>query len=292
MNIASINDLPNLPISSKKPEIKSIKEIISELFIWLYSYILTHENSPIISTLKSDIKNHFEKYESENPRVCPFCGLENIKLLASEGRADYDHYFHKTFYPFSSVNLENLVPIGVICNKIKGTKNVLIDEKGDRTMAFYPFSFDKKYGQDYEFELDCLKKPSSSNKNGEWKIRLAAISSDKKLKIQLETWNRIFNIQKRYEEHIEKGHKSWLKAIIFTKDISKAITISQAKVISDIQKLIENTEPTQLRISSNTEIIPRFLYYKFLKNDAVFATELLQLFVEKPHGVDEDLLEL
>ena len=57
-DFALISDLPNIPISSKT--VKSIRDFIKELFTWLYTYILTHDNSPITSLLKSDIKNILE----------------------------------------------------------------------------------------------------------------------------------------------------------------------------------------------------------------------------------------
>jgi len=54
--------------------------------------------------------------------------------------------------------MQNLVPIGSKCNKKKSSTNVIIDDVGNRTIAFYPYEFNKEYNADYKFELNCIEK--------------------------------------------------------------------------------------------------------------------------------------
>lgn len=276
----------------------SIRANIKELFTWLYDGVLTKKldkNAPkTIKIIGTDIHDHYEKYLLDNPRICPFCGMENIRLVNTEGRADYDHYLHKSDYPFSSVNLKNLIPIGD-CNWIKGVSNVLLDENKQRTNAFYPFTFNKEYGKDYIFELICEENPMVKNNNeGIWRIKFLLIDeSDERLKKQLGTWNRVFNICKRYGEHIKQGHGHWLKAIFIKDDIPYGeIQLRKKIVIQELLKQLEHYEPTVLKLKSQLEVIPRFLYFKFLKDDTDFAMNLIDLFVTKPRQVNEDDLEL
>lgn len=280
LKATSIDDLP-----------ESIRSITKKTFVWLYEYILTHKDSPITKILQTSVHDHYKEYE-KNPRVCPFCGLENIRLLDSEGRTDYDHYFHKSKYPFSTVNMKGLIPIGAECNNLKGTKDVLFDEDGNRVPVFYPFSFNRAYGRDYKFVLNCKEKPSTKDKRGKWKIEFFSLIEDDSLKIQLNNWERIFSICGRYGEHIEKGNSWWLNSLISRKKISNSIKAEREVVINELQNLLLLNEPTPLNISNNTEIIPRFLYFKFLKDDEDFALELIQLLIEKSTKVEEDQLEL
>lgn len=279
LTATSIDDLP-----------ESIRSITKDTFVWLYEYILTHKKSPITKILKTSIHNHYGEYEKLNSRVCPFCGLESIKLSESEGRADYDHYFHKSDYPFSTVNMKGLIPAGEKCNKLKGTTDVLHDESGNKILVFYPFSFSKEYGRDYEFILRCPQKPSKNYEKGEWKIDLSCIVSDNDLNIQLTNWNRIFNISSRYAEHIKKGNIAWLRDFMFDrKNVFKSLKIQRSLVIKELENHLLLSRPTIHKIKSDTNIIPRFLYFKFLKDDEDFAIELVRLFVEKPPKVGDDL---
>lgn len=263
-----------------------VKINIKELFIWLYEGVLTKINSDkapkTIKIIGKDIHNHYEEYGLQNSMVCPFCGLENVRLLKSVGRADYDHYFHKSAYPFSAVNMHNLVPMGGDCNKKKGATNVLFDDNGNRTIAFYPFLFNKEYNEDYVFELDCTEHPSIRNHNkGVWSVQIFPINvMDNVLRMQLNSWKRIFNIHNRYTEHIESNHIGWLKVILLNDDISNEIELRKRIILEELNNQLKQNEPNVVRLKSQPEILPRFLYFKFLRDDEAFATKLIDLFIK------------
>ncbi|MGB1242197.1 MAG: hypothetical protein ACPG49_06730, partial [Chitinophagales bacterium] len=287
--VTSITDLPK-----KIQELFINKRERKGLFVWLYDYILTGKDSPIPKILKADIKAHYKKYQRKNPAMCPFCGLEYISLLNSEGREGYDHYLHKTHYSFSAVNMKNLIPMGIKCNKKKTNDDILLDKKNNRVEVFYPFSFkkNKKYGVDFYFTLSCKKYPNIENIQGEWKIELCQSINNNQLKSQLETWKRRFNINNRYSEYIQVQHFRWLKELFTDVDFSKKDNIDKAKVLEKLNTQFGISEPNETTLENYTGLIPRYLYFKFLKDDEVFAKTLISLFVEeksKRRDDDNDL---
>lgn len=70
-------------------------------------------------------------------KVCPYCNRNYITPLYTEDgkmRADLDHFFAKSRYPYFSISLFNLVPSCKFCNSsLKGTEEFSFEEN------FHPF---------------------------------------------------------------------------------------------------------------------------------------------------------
>lgn len=67
----------------------------------------------------------FEIVQTLDLSICPYCGVENIQLYEGADisvRAELDHFYPKTRFPFLALSLYNLIPSGPICNQ-KHKKN-------------------------------------------------------------------------------------------------------------------------------------------------------------------------
>lgn len=106
---------------------------------------------------------------SLNIKVCPYCNRNYVTPLYSENgkmRADLDHFFSKSKYPYLSISIYNLVPSCKYCNSsLKGQKDFTYDGnfhpldeiKADNLyrMTYIPRSVDCFLGKaDFEIELE------------------------------------------------------------------------------------------------------------------------------------------
>lgn len=64
--------------------------------------------------------------------VCPYCNrnyIHTVETDTGKTRAELDHFYPKSLYPFLSISIYNLVPSCHICNSnLKGTKNFCKDQ--------------------------------------------------------------------------------------------------------------------------------------------------------------------
>ena len=152
-------------------------------------------------------KQHFDEFCKLNERdICPFCGLADLQSEYDEIRDDYDHYLPKSKYPFNSVNFQNLVPICDKCNKkYKSQIDTLYkrNNKAGRRKVFYPYD---------GLSNETIKVKISTNGtnsdvfNGCFEIALNGLQS---MHEEIESWNDIFKIKKRYKAKIKKKIITW-----------------------------------------------------------------------------------
>ncbi|MDP4207279.1 MAG: hypothetical protein Q8928_00565 [Bacteroidota bacterium] len=173
--------LSNLPKKIRKP--------VKDLFSFMYPSTLNTDNR---------LTNHYQDIYSDilkrNLKVCPFCGIEPL-FPPHIRRQDYDHILKQESYPFSTLNMKNLVPMGRDCNEIfKGRKDVIYDQvSGKRIVFAYPY---KRFYQ-IEIKLDNSKLPDrTNNKNGQWVINFLPNDSF------VQTWQWVFDIKRRYSDMI------------------------------------------------------------------------------------------
>ena len=160
------------------------------------------------STLNSigNLTDHYtQMYNSLASKVCPFCGVEQIQM-PHYARQDYDHLLNQGYYPFVSVNMNNLAPMGDQCNRIyKGGADVLYNG-ADRRYYAYPYST--------SFNIAVLLDGSllpdrNANFNGTWVINFAPTNGF------VSTWADVFEIRYRYGELILSTHfDGWLDHFI------------------------------------------------------------------------------
>jgi hypothetical protein len=113
--------LSNLPAT--------IQEETKKLFIYLYE-----------DTLDSyGVKKHYKSFSDSQLNIwCPFCGMETLEDY-SHIKEDYDHLLAKSIYPFASVNMKNLAPMGKKCNRTHKRDQDLIWDGTKRIKAVDPY---------------------------------------------------------------------------------------------------------------------------------------------------------
>ncbi|MGB5919102.1 hypothetical protein [Arcobacter sp.] len=197
------NDIEKLCTKKLKPIYLSdlpevVRNDIKPLFSWCYTYLLNQKEA------SGDKLDYYKKLISLNEfEVCPCCGMIDFELDDSKYREAYDHYLPKSEYPFSSINFKNLVPICYKCNSDrKGTKNPIENKR----VAFYPFSNSKNHEISIEFKIDKTK---DLNKLTKEDIKIVYKGKDK----EIETWDWLFDISKRYNNKVKKYSESMLKRI-------------------------------------------------------------------------------
>lgn len=189
----SINN-DNLPIILRKPA--------KDLFLYLYD-----------KTLKKDLASHYnELYKKLPTEYCPFCGIEKLPK-PDVRRADYDHWFYKAAYPFVAVNMYNLVPIGICCNRdFKKTQDVLINRSGVRRQFYFP------YTQSYKLRVDLngSKLPRANTKAGKWIVNFTVNNNF------VQDWAEVFRIKKRYADELSAEFTHWTG--VFIKEYKTRVT--------------------------------------------------------------------
>lgn len=194
------------PIALNTLNIDLVK-VIKPFFKELYTRFLGWK---VIRDTYGEKKTYYDELNVKNGFIdCPCCGFGDLKTIYSKGRSAFDHYLPQKYYPFSSTNFNNLVPICTTCNS---------DEKGEVDMLkegkpiYYPFA---KTHPSIEFTIDVNKKalkkliePTGCLKS---KITKLEIKVDFNLKDdKTQSWDRIFDVKTRYFGKVADNRVSWL----------------------------------------------------------------------------------
>lgn len=263
----------------------SIKNFLNSLFVeTLYKGQLGSKKSTFSKKINSNLNDHYDKLKTGTGfRLCPFCGIEPLKMLESEGRADYDHLLPKgdSLYVFSTINLQNLVPIGLICNKKKDTKNLLYyeNERITRKLAFYPYQNYASHHpfEQYYFKLECLEIPSYSNKwRGKWSVTIVPnIADDESTLEKIESWQRIYNIDARYAEYIEENFDSLLQRVL--SNIDETASNLKLEVIKKLKYFLTNAYVyNHLFLKTEEGLIPRRILIEWLLKDETYLISYVE----------------
>ncbi|MFT8340854.1 MAG: hypothetical protein ABF652_05395 [Clostridium beijerinckii] len=145
-------------------------------------------------------------------KVCPYCNRQYISPIYSESgkvRADLDHFYAKSRYPYLSMSIHNLIPCCKFCNSsLKGDKEFTYennispyDKDIDDYMYFdyYPLSSNSFYGQD-EVKIE-LKEKDNVDKDVIRKFRNNL---------------RIFQVEELYQYHTDLVKLMLKKRMVFT----------------------------------------------------------------------------
>ncbi len=270
----------------KEITILYITDFLDELFVELYTTQLGNKNSTFSQKINTNLTEHYIELEKQNTAykgsfmVCPFCGLENYKMIESEGRPDYDHILPKgdSLFVFSSINLKNLFPIGLICNKLKETSHLLYEDKTrtKRTIAFYPYDASTNPFELVDFHLTCISKPSLRIE-GKWEVAIQPKNNTGIiLQEKITTWNRVFKIQNRYAEYIRKKSNNLIEIVI---EACKEQTNILSEVIKEIDgKINKYLELKYSLIANNIGLIPERLFYKWALQEQKFIESFVNAY--------------
>lgn len=282
----------------------SIEKYLISLFVeTLYENQLGKKDSTFSKKISSNIGQHYlglrndTSFYDEDFTLCPFCGLEPLKLLESEGRPDYDHLLPKgdSLYVFSAINIKNLIPMGDHCNKKKRAQNLLFTDNNrtQKTIAFYPYSLPPNPFELYNISLSCLESPNMSNNwKGIWNIDILPIDPADTLTLsKIKSWDRVFNIKARYCEYIQDHIKPIINKII--KNIDTSISDLLTEVKSKLQYQLENIyKYDYLFISTEEGLIPkRNIILWFISNDEFLLSYLEQKKKVQKNDIDMSMME-
>lgn len=176
---------------------KLVKDKMKPLLVDFYEDLLEKAKVP------GTKKDYYEKLIKRNEfKDCPCCGLTYFEPRDSDNREAFDHYLPKAHYPFASVNFQNLIPLCYKCNSDrKKTKDPI--EKGKK--AFYPFST-----ADHNIQIKVIIDKTKDLRELERADLKIEFTGDTE---KIETWDRLFVINERYNDTSRDILKSMLRKI-------------------------------------------------------------------------------
>ena len=184
----------------------------------------------LISELFRNIFTDFVSLSHQRALVCPFCGLNKLKTSESINRDAYDHYIPKSFYPFISVNFNNLFPICHECNSDEKKATDILYNGTTRRSVFYPF--DTIYQAD---QLEIKVAPTNTYNPDNLKTLLYDIDWIYSITLsgntdpRITSWDEIFHIKRRYRENILVYQTEWYEEVLweFKKEKEKGTTFNK-----------------------------------------------------------------
>ena len=166
-----------------------IQEATDTLFKFMFKDTLKLDNK-----LKTHYKKLYDFIKKKHKKVCPFCGIETL-VSPLKGMQDYDHLLYKDKYSMSSVNMRNLIPMGIDCNRrYKQTQDVITDNNGNGRKFFFPFNDIPPISVD----LTNSPIPNDVDTGENWIIEFKPDMQE------VETWAEVFDIRDRYKEDVFK----------------------------------------------------------------------------------------
>jgi len=240
--------LPSLPVP--------IRVSAKQLFEYLFSATLNSYGK-----LKDHYKLIFDSIESN---ICPFCGIELLNR-PSIIRQDYDHLMKQSAYTFVTVNMENLVPTGVECNRINKHNIDALYFNNLRSV------FNSPYTNNFNIRISLLGStpPTTIDGNGNWII---GILPDNDYTRQ---WEYVYNIRARYKDNIlHKFYKNWLKELRTYLTNRNLVPVSSQ--VLETELLAQSTTWIANPTTGLTNIV-RGAFYEFLiqYNDPAYRASIL-----------------
>ncbi|MDD7793716.1 HNH endonuclease [Clostridium sp. 'White wine YQ'] len=170
-----------------------------------------------------------------NLKVCPYCNRQYITPIYSEAgkmRADLDHFFPKSRYPYLSMSIFNLVPSCKFCNSsLKGKKEFTYE----KYINPYEHAIDDFYFFDYI--------PQSSDSflgKDEFVIKLIEKDEvDKDISERCQNNINVFNLEAVYQYHSNVIKELILKKSIYTKEYIDLLLSEHSNLFETRDKIIE-----------------------------------------------------
>lgn len=196
-------NINSLPVSLRKPA--------KDLFSFMYPSTLNRGNA---------LTNHYvevytDVYQNRKLKVCPFCGIEPL-YPPHIRRQDYDHILKQENYPFTTVNMKNLVPMGRDCNEIFKERQDVIYNPKTATRRIFAYPFQRSYNIQLNLTSSLLP-GTGTHKTGKWIINFNPFDDF------VETWEEVFDIRVRYGDMIlSRFFDDWM--LQFEESIKKSKT--------------------------------------------------------------------
>lgn len=218
------------------------------------------------------VQEHFNSFVAaahQQALVCPFCGLNKLKTSESINRDAYDHYIPKAFYPFISINFQNLFPICHECNSDEKKATDTLYNGAIRRQVFFPLDTTYQPSQ-----LMVAVTPTEAYNPTNFKTLLYDITWHYTLTLagnpdpRLTSWDEIFNIKRRYTENVLRYQTEWYDELImrYKRELNKGTSFNDF-----MTEILEDAEYQKLISPFG---ILRHSYFNFLFSIPDFETKL------------------
>ncbi|MBS4212694.1 hypothetical protein [Neobacillus rhizophilus] len=162
-------------------------------------------------------------------QVCPYCNRQYITTIYTENqktRAQLDHFFNKSTFPYLAISLYNLVPCCSVCNSsLKGKKEFYVSKN------IHPYV--EGFGENYRFTFDLADNLESLiSKKGKINISFTTNSSDKNFLKRAKNNAEIFLLEKLYNSHDNIVKETIQKHLWYSDDYAESLLKSYPGVFS------------------------------------------------------------
>jgi len=170
-----------------------------EMFISKFGFFTNEDSKELTNKIFrydafSNRKSAYDILRLEKVTVCPYCNRQYIFTLeGNEIRAQFDHYFPKSKYPYLAVSIFNLIPNCSICNQQKNELDTY------ETPILYPF--EEEFGDDTRFRLDSDDIKYLRGMTDEFKISIKSENADKDKIKKVEKQREILHLDELYDKH-------------------------------------------------------------------------------------------
>lgn len=207
---------------------KAIVDFFSELYVKFLGWKYIKDNYGSKKVYYDNLVSKKNKFIE-----CPCCGYGDIKTRYSKGHSPYDHYLPQKYYPLSSINFENLVPLCHICNSdYKGEKDII----KNKANVVFPFSnIHSKIELIINFDGSKIHQLITFDDDDNFEKKIFDINFNIKSN-EIESWDRVFDIKDRYQGKIADNRVGWFKDVKtkYNKDIKRIPNYSVEDAFNDI----------------------------------------------------------
>ena len=142
--------------------------------------------------------------EKMNVSVCPYCNRQYIHTITKgRVRAQLDHYYPKSRYPYLALCLYNMIPSCGVCNMAKSSLDTYAEP------ILYPF--EEEFGTHHNFGLKMKQK-------GNYVKLIQGVSDDFVIEINGDTIDKATQIKRQMEKlhltELYQKHKDYVKDMI------------------------------------------------------------------------------
>lgn len=242
-----------------------LSQLLRDLFIDLYDQVL--DGNAFNEIYSTNLKKHFDEFSKLNSEItlCPICGIGELKKHTDTTRDQYDHYLPKAFYPLSSINFKNLVPICKECNSFdaKGGKDPIAVSTNNKLFFLYDETH-KGIIVTFKLLVDSI-----IPENIVWQI--IYINPDD-MKDEVESWKTIYNIDSRYKGFVNARIEKWYRHYWEFMNDSDLVHLSEDDRRLTCFKAYEKDESLQLNFIRKPALIG-FLTGSTLSQAAIEAKQ-------------------
>lgn len=178
-------------------------------------------------------------------KVCPYCNRSytftvHNKLTGTKSKAELDHYFPISKYPFMAISIFNIVPSCSLCNKGKSNNHITVDQQN----ILYPY--EEGFDDEIVFSVESNRLDYITDLSQEFSIKLKSSSS---LYVDIITsYNQAFKIDHLYSMHCDYVQELIRKKIVYNDSMIEEIYENHRQLFESLR------EVEQMALGNYTDI--------------------------------------